>query len=344
MSAADLRKKALSGSAAENVRPSSPLPNMERDGPNSSISSGATTPTRMIKTDSVINLTKPSLYGIYNDNSLLNLSKDDFEDGGMYVTPPTSKQSEGEQSESGKASEFLSDYPILKLVGKLLVLTSACFAYNEITKNLHNSHLQSGLSIPNQPLLLANTLLTKFVHKLRPVSAASNNVTSTVSWIDSALALMIQGVAMGSIHPLVDQILPKTLSKRLMSSAPRSTSSSSSFPNLSTTGTDLIRSLITFLGLSYAVRKVQWTSALQVSILWSLLNPCLWLLLDGTISGFIASTIGAGVACICVYLQSYELIAIQGHDYENFAAIWLLVASFFFCGLIIFGKLGRALF
>lgn len=344
MSAADLRKKAISGSVSESGRPTSPSFNVDREGPGSSLNSGATTPTRMLKTDSVINLTKPSLYGIYNDNSFLNLSKDDLEVDTLYASPPVLRQSEGEQIQPAKAKDFLLDYPSLKLVGKLLILTLACFAYNEIIKNLHNSHLQLGSPITNQPLLLANTLLTKFVHKLRPVSAASTNVTSTISWIDSALALMIQGVAMGSIHPLVDQMLPKSLSVRLMSLAPRASPTSSSFSNFSTYGTDLIRSLITFLGLLYAVRKVQWTSALQVSILWSLLNPCLWLLLDGTISGFIASALGAAAASFCVYIQSYELTAVQGQDYEDFAAIWLLVASFFFCGLIIFGKLGRALF
>jgi hypothetical protein len=376
MSAAELRKKTLTSQA-------------ETANTTSAASSGTSTPYKMLKTDSVVNLTKPSLYGIYDDNlSFLTGSKDDI-DTDMYMTPPALKQSRlsvddfdddqygNVQDERlrrrGSSSQLLpvARWRLLKSVPqaaqlpvKLGILTLACFVYNEVTKNIHNSHFLQVSSIVNQPLSITNTLISQFSSRLRPVHGvgvlgkadSSESVTNgvTVYWIDQILALMIQGLVMGSIHPIMDRILPNSLSTRLLSLAPQSQrnlriatkAGSASRHQIDAANSaltnDLIRSFITFLGLLYAVRNVEWTLALQVSILWSLLNPCLWLLLDGTISGFISSTLAALAACVCVYFQSYQLIVEQ--DRDNFIAIWLWVASFFFCGLILFGKLGRALF
>lgn len=373
MSAAELRKKTLTSQA-------------ETANTTSAATSGTSIPYKMSKTDSVVNLTKPSLYGIYDDNlSFLTGSKDDI-DTDMYMTPPALKQSRLSEDDldddqygnvqderlrrrgSSSQSQPVARWRLLKNVPqaaqlpvKLGILTLACFVYNEVTKNIHNSHFLQVSSIVNQPLSITNTLISQFSSRLRPVRvlgnvASAGSVASgvTVYWIDQLLALVIQGLVMGSIHPIMDRILPNSLSTRLLSLAPQSQRNLRSATKAGSASrhqidaansaltNDLIRSFITFLGLLYAVRNVEWTLALQVSILWSLLNPCLWLLLDGTISGFISSTLAALAACVCVYFQSYQLIVEQ--DRDNFIAIWLWVASFFFCGLILFGKLGRALF
>lgn len=354
MSVTDLRKKAISGSTAENHLANSSF----AETPDTS---GTTTPTGMTKNDSIVNLTKPSLYGIYNDNdnSSLNLSKEDID---MYATPPSLKHAalgidgddEEEDGSEAAASEAPGQFVLassLTFVGKVAILTATCFLYNQLTQNLHNSHIDLVTSsISYHPLKITNTLLAQFLNKLKPVSTDLNVSEETIHWVNYTIALTLQGLAMGLIVPIMDLVLPPSLSQRLLSLAPksahynprsrsRSHSSANSAANLTN---DIVRSLITFLGLLYAVRKVEWSSPLQLLLLWSLLNPCLWLLLDGTISGFLSSILAAIGACVCVYFQSYDIIILQDND--NFIAIWLLVASFFFCGLIIFGKLGRALF
>lgn len=145
---------------------------------------------------------------------------------------------------------------------------------------------------------------------------------------------------MSLIHPIMDYLLPASFTKRLLSSNPDPNKNRN--VNLFN---DMIRLLITFLGISYAIRNIEWTSSLQISMIWSLLNPGLWLLLDGTASGFISSLGGASGACLLVYIQNFEIFKLaELASKENVIALWMWIGSFFFCGLIIFGKLGRALF
>ncbi|OBA21572.1 hypothetical protein METBIDRAFT_32073 [Metschnikowia bicuspidata var. bicuspidata NRRL YB-4993] len=104
---------------------------------------------------------------------------------------------------------------------------------------------------------------------------------------------------------------------------------------------DLVRSLIAFLGISYAIRNMQWKSSLQMALTWSLLNPGLWLILDGTLNGFMGSIAVAFGGSAVIYAQSGSQFT---GDSESLFSIFLFIASFFFCGVIIFGKLGRFLF
>ena len=57
---------------------------------------------------------------------------------------------------------------------------------------------------------------------------------------------------MASFHPILDYYLPKSLTKRLLSSNPNPSSSTS----YSTLINDLIRSSVAFLGVSYAIRNM----------------------------------------------------------------------------------------
>ncbi|CAK7910135.1 hypothetical protein CAAN1_21S02190 [[Candida] anglica] len=318
MSAVDLRKKAFSNNNLKEL--------------NGHSGSETNTTSEMFKTDSEVNLTKPSLYGIYKEDSFSNFSNENLGDESevLFVTPPQSSQQQNESNNGVNPAKF---------AGKVAILTLSCLLYNEITKNIHIRHsLEGGATL--QPVHFSNMFLSKFIHTLRPVTHFAIDGGNIVNWIDIGLAAMIQGVAMGAIHPLMDALLPAALSKRLLSSAPQSSRSQNA--NLFN---DLVRSLITFLGISYGVRKIEWASTLQVSLLWSLLNPCLWLLLDGTINGFLASSLAAFGACVCVYFQNFDALNLQANkNRDDFIATWLWVASFFFCGLIIFGKLGRGLF
>lgn len=322
---------------------------------NSVSNSGTSTPNVMEKTDSVVNLTKPSLYGIYNDNSLLNLSKESedvdeyIENSKHYLNSPQQSANEGDALLSNvpmtpKKSRVPLIATWIKTLVKIVILAGAAYLYNEATKHIHNNHIQVS-KLTYKPLFITNMFLSNFIHRLKPVSSYTSTKTYSINWIDKFLALSIQGLIMALIHPIMDYILPKSLTRRLLSSDPNASRSRDVH-----LFNDLVRALVTFLGISYAVRKIEWSSSLQVLMIWSLLNPGLWLLLDGTISGFLSSLLIATLACLCVYLQNYELMAQYTNQFfklgndDDFIAIWLYVGSFFFCGLIIFGKLGRGLF
>ena len=292
----------------------------------SGASSGVSTPV-MEKTDSVVNLTKPSLYGIYHDNLFVDLNKED-DNYPAVQTPP----------KQPVATESLPQLSLPILVAKIATLAVAAFFYNSLTTHIHNQHIETLSGF--KPLLVTNKVLSNLVSSLKPSSLLSCLVPKSV---DAVVSLTAEGMVMGLMHPVMDRVLPAYLTKRLLTSNPdgRTTAPAALFH-------DLMRLVVTFLGISYAVRNVEWSSSLQVLIIWLLLNPGLWLLLDGTISGFISSVAVAALACLGVYVQSYDAI----HSFlnlvllnqEDFYAIWLWTGSFFFCGLILFGKLGRALF
>lgn len=294
----------------------------------SGASSGVSTPV-MEKTDSVVNLTKPSLYGIYHDNLFVDLNKED--NYPAVQTPP-------KQPEATGAPEALPHLAVPVLVAKIATLAVAAFLYNSLTTHIHNQHIETLSGF--KPLLVTNKVLANFVTSLKPSSLLRCLVPEPV---DAVVSLTAEGMVMGLMHPFMDRVLPGPLTKRLLTSNPnrRRTAPAALFH-------DLMRLVVTFLGISYAVRKVEWSSSLQVLIVWLLLNPGLWLLLDGTISGFISSVVVAALACLGVYVQSYDAIHSFLNsvllDQEDFYAIWLWTGSFFFCGLILFGKLGRALF
>ncbi|GAP89206.1 putative insig domain-containing protein [Rosellinia necatrix] len=56
-----------------------------------------------------------------------------------------------------------------------------------------------------------------------------------------------------------------------------------------------VRGIGIFIGIAYAIRKLPWDSTLQVSLSLALVNPALWFLIDGSMSGFIVSS-AVGVA------------------------------------------------
>lgn len=317
----------------------------------SSVRSSGTKSDGMEKTDSVLNLTKPALYGIYNDNSVLNLEKEseDIEDYAKGSKGAETEDSEssyfeerGEQHRPSKTGAFTI---IRKVIVSLTILVTSSFLYNEISRHVHNSHLKV-IGVADEPLIISNMFLRRFIHSLKPsvmlngFQGIESADSKALVYADRALALMFQGLFMTLLHPCLDYIAPG-LSKRLLSSAPNS-GGYNSIVN------DLVRSLVTFLGISYAVRKIEWNSSLQVLMIFSLLNPGLWLLLDGTINGFLSSLIIATVACSSVYWENRDFFNHYqffqgGSSRYDFVAIWLFVGSFFFCGVIIFGKLGRAL-
>lgn len=289
--------------------------------------SGASTP-KMEKTDSVLNLTKPSLYGIYNTSSL-SLNKDNeeveeyIEGSKLHITAkdahPESAQLHPKHTVKTTPGQF-----VLWLVTRLAIVAFAAFLYNQVTQNIHLAHVDG-------TGLLINQYLENFVEAWKLYQAWVKQYDLEI--VDRAVAWSLEGFLLSIVVPVLDKVLP-SFSRRLLSSNPNPY-------HRGNLANDLIRSLITFLGITYAIRHIEWNSLLQMAMTWSLVNPALWLLLDGTINGFLASTTVAFVASAIIYFQNLGVIVL---DQNSLITIFLYVGSFFFCGVIIFGKLGRFLF
>lgn len=296
-------------------------------------SSGVSTPIE--KTDSVINLTKPSLYSIYNENSVTALNGDDesdANDNSLYVTTTRVEETVEEPIFQGPISVLF-----LKSMLKIGVLTGCAYLYNEITRHIRNNHIKVNLHT-FQPLYITEHFITKSLREIKPLSF----IGQEDPLINYVIVLTIQGTIMGVMHPILDFLVPPEFNGRVLTSNPDPKKRNEP----ATLFNDTLRLLITFLGISYAIRNLEWSSSLQVSVVWSLLSPCLWLILDGTIPGLISGIVVTTYGCLFVLFMNFEFIQSFSNSSPDpeVVPIWLWTSSFFFCGMIIFGKIGRALF
>lgn len=294
---------------------------------NTPVGSGTNTPT-MEKTDSVLNLTQPSLYGIFNTSSTsLNKENEEVEEyiDGTELRINAKELHKGSVKQPVVTTPHTKSSPLqsaVLLFGRLVAVGAAAFVYNEVTKHIHAIHSDGhGARI--------NAYLMQFIDGWKPFQRVSAGYESA----DKILALVLEGLLLSMILPVLDNMMPSAWTKRLLSSSPNPY-------HRSNLANDVVRSTIAFLGISYAIRHIEWKSSLQMAMAWSLINPALWLLMDGTVNGFVASAGAAFVGTGLVYLSNGS----KFEDHDTMLSIFLFVASFFFCGVTIFGKLGRILF
>lgn len=136
-----------------------------------------------------------------------------------------------------------------------------------------------------------------------------------------AVVCFAAGIALSFAQPVVDRALPPAFSRKLFRFA-RSPGTASPLAEALL----VVRAAMVLLGILYGLRAVPWQSELQALVAFVLLDPCVWLLLDSTLSGLFAC---AGLAVVVAW--------------DSELAAGLSRGSFFFCLLIVFGKLGRVL-
>lgn len=183
----------------------------------------------------------------------------------------------------------------------------------------------------------------------------------------------ISGVAIGTLLPRIDASfsLDNTLIRNSPKGSKCNTNENSKMEenNILRQGwTPVIRSVGAFVGVSFALRKLPWSSTFQASLALSLVNPVLWYLIDRSKSGFfLSSAIGASGTAVLLVLKSkvaaYPTLqspiktyyaALMSDDRgrnavglyfvgkENLEdAIWMW--SVLFCSCICFGNIGRRL-
>ncbi|CCH42986.1 putative membrane protein [Wickerhamomyces ciferrii] len=246
------------------------------------------------------------LYDIYNKNDI----DQDNNDNEIY----DSLNSNIAKNQSKLQNEISHNKPnhlsFTKIIISLFILSISGILYNQLGQHIHDNHI----------------LVPELASKPLEIGIKIGNALVFHDSVPKWVIYSIEGIIFGLIQPLIDYIF------NLKSGKIQTKIDSNS----------IIRASVAFLGVSFAVRKIEWNSSIQASIAWSLLSPCLWLLLDGTLSGFLTSVTIASIA-------SFSVVVLEGlpknwnQDYE-FSAIMLWLGNFFFFGLIIFGKIGRYLF
>ncbi|KAG7191335.1 uncharacterized protein KQ657_003540 [Scheffersomyces spartinae] len=295
--------------------------------------------TQLQTSESEVNLIRPALYSIYNTDSVTELSKDD-EDNASFIEFATKEQlkkheQQRQQEVLMKNKRTLVEEIIITIV-KLACMGASAFFYNCLVSYITSRQIDS--TEFQQQFNISKGFLQRFIAGFR-ISRHVDWIPSKLDSIDEIVGLLFQGLVMSLFHPLMDSILPSSMTRRLLLSNPDAAKSlRQNFFN------DSLRAVVAVLGVSYAIRKIEFNSMWQMSVVWSLLNPSLWLLLDGTLSGFIASTIVTLAGCVRIYFQNKKACqALALSMSSEYHAIWLWISSFFFCGVIIFGKLGRSL-
>lgn len=132
--------------------------------------------------------------------------------------------------------------------------------------------------------------------------------------------------------------------------------------------TPIVRSMGTFFGIAFAIRKSPWSSTLQASIALFLADPVLWYLIDRSRPGlFLSLAVGAiGTALYIIsnsvimlpsvpsniaradgMIQTYTTIIpgklTIGWDMKDGLDTLIWVLSVLFCSCICFGNIGRRL-
>ncbi|CAR29302.1 ZYRO0G05478p [Zygosaccharomyces rouxii] len=248
-------------------------------------------------TESISNLTRPQLFSLYDEDITKSADSEDYErirsrGSAGSFSRPASSNS---QMEPGPTPAKKRWAPFFRFVFAMVVLSLAGIAYHELSRHLHDNH-KLHPELASRPLLVGVQLSQFFTGNMAP------------DWAVYAF----EGIFFGSCIPLIDYIFSiKTRHASWLS---------------------ILKTVNAMLGVTFGIRKVQWSSSLQAAIAWGLLNIILWLFFDGTISMFITcSTLGL-LSCATCYSDITDKSQL------------LYFVDFYFLGLLLFGELGRYLF
>lgn len=254
--------------------------------------------------DSTANLTRPTLDSIYDSSELLNENDENNDVYSQFSEDlATSKSHSGHRSPSAPPSS-LSVLLRLFLVG----LSGILFA--KVTEHMHDNNLQLTSHLVYKPFELTHNFSKRFFGRDIPKE-----------FVD-----FFFGIILGLIQPTLDLLFPKSFSLRIFTSSTKN--------HMIVDFNSIVRSTIALLGISFGLRKIDWESSLQSSLAFSFVNPCVWLLLDSTISGFIGCSLTALLYSLIVFKESTN----------DYLVEFLFIASYFFISLLIYGKIGRFLF
>ncbi|KAK9475237.1 insulin-induced protein-domain-containing protein [Dipodascopsis tothii] len=140
----------------------------------------------------------------------------------------------------------------------------------------------------------------------------------------------VLGVALGALLPFVDATAPAVLRPREQWTGPAD-------------WTSAVRAIGIFIGVSYGIRKLPWTSTLQSATTLALVNPALWFIMDATATGFALSSATAVVGSVAMAVLFPSHLPATTEWTEDYIAVVTWIASVGFCSSVCFGAVGRKL-
>ncbi|KAE8351911.1 insulin-induced protein-domain-containing protein [Aspergillus coremiiformis] len=301
--------------------------------------------TGVSRNSSIMNLTSPTLYGIYSPTAFEGTRDESSLWGTETQTPAIEKPNPLTAPEKpdrfalrrtrSRLSHGLFRGVILPQALKAALLFGFGIIYGVITIHLHENHW------------------------ITPVKLENAHYYGSWEYLGF---WGIAGVVLGNVLPGLD-----LFSEDMMADgAKQSNSSSSDEENEERTlsWVAAVRSVGAFVGVAFAMRRTHWQSTTQASATLALANPVLWYLIDRTRTGFFMSSIvgvggmgivlalrpdlvpssaeasTTGIPALNVTLREYGLGT--GITQESLAVrTW--VASVLFCACLCFGNIGRQL-
>ncbi|KAF2429861.1 hypothetical protein EJ08DRAFT_679592 [Tothia fuscella] len=260
-----------SSEAATSHPPTPRLPNStEEDPKNGDIS----------RTRSIINLTSSTLFGIYAPSSFQESSAPATPWGTGAETPIRNGSMDGFPSPRGgpRGSELEA-----RLLGNQgLEKRAGSPSSGHAPKSLPWTLLLGAMRVSVLfGFGLAFGAIIAHLHDNRHLAPVQVEGLNRESW--RYLAFWgICGVVLGNLLPWVD-VVWGTAECEASSIKPRGLNG--------VEWNDVVRSVGAFVGIAFAIRKLPWSSPLQLSLTLALANPFLWYLLDRTTAGFTLSTL-----------------------------------------------------
>ncbi|KAF7592867.1 hypothetical protein BBP40_012279 [Aspergillus hancockii] len=298
--------------------------------------------TSVSRNASIMNLTSPTLYGIYSPTAFEGSRDENSPWGTEAQTPGVEKPNPLTVPEKpdrftlkrtrSRLSHGLFLGVILPQALKSALLFGFGIVYGIITIHLHENHW------------------------ITPVKL--ENVHYYGSW--EYLAFWgVAGIVLGNVLPGLD-----LFSEVATVNNAKQTSTDEENEERTLSWVAAVRSVGAFVGIAFAMRRTPWQSTTQASATLALANPVLWYLIDRTRTGFFMSTIVAVGGMGIVLALRPDLVpssagasataipALNGtlREYglgtgvtQESLAVRTWVASVLFCACVCFGNIGRQL-
>ncbi|KAM0274438.1 hypothetical protein ACHAQH_007846 [Verticillium albo-atrum] len=310
--------------------------------------------TSISRTQSIVNLTTSTLFGIYSPSSTgkdRSIRPDLETPWGTGSQTPVKRQSLDDTTYELLKERFhpqtlrrRSSRPAppaqsviastLFLTARVAVLFLLGMGYGALVTRLHDKHQLAALSVEGV---------------IRP----GFNWTYLTLW-------GVSGVTLGALLPWFDGVWEEAFGGDTAAVDDGRDEPSDKAGSPSTDWALGVRSIGAFVGIVFAIRRLPWASTLQLSLTLALVNPFLWYLIDRSKPGFLLSaTVGLIGSALLMGVNPEMMPTPSTPSFRNetlsepltfggFAnqetvetGIWML--SVLFCSCVCFGNIGRRL-
>lgn len=325
---------------------------------------GASEGGSLSRAQSIMNLTRSTLFGIYSPTTSSSDRWSYYNDGQEPDTP----WGTGAETPAKRESLDEGTYELMKDRSTLLRRRSSA-RVNQVVPSPPQSTTSFILSVAMRAALLFGLgmgygVLVSQLHDEQNIASlpAEGLVNPGYNW--RYLTFWgVCGVVLGGLLPWFDGLWEQTFEKASLEDE----EIESKNVKADTDWALVIRGIGAFAGIVFAIRKLPWASTMQVSLTLALVNPFLWYLIDRSKPGFLLSAaVGLTGSAILMGLNPQIVPTPAGFSSDglhrngtapSFAepltlgglasqetvetGIWML--SVLFCSCVCFGNIGRRL-